>query len=55
MAEKKAIKSGKDKIVKPIGKKYEITKANGKKIIRIGMTKEGIKHHESIGNKVEEV
>ena len=51
MAEKKAIKK------KPAKKemKFKITKANGKVIFRDRLDEGRIKHHESIGNKVEEV
>ena len=35
--------------------KFKITKANGKVIFRDRLDEGRIKHHESIGNKVEEV
>ena len=51
MAEKKETKK------KPAKKamKFKITKANGKVIFRDRLDKGRINHHESIGNKVEEV
>ena len=51
MAEKKETKK------KPVKKamKFKITKANGRVIFRDRLDEGRIKHHESIGNKVEEV
>ena len=51
MADKKETKK------KPVKKvmKFKITKANGKVIYRDRLDEGRIKHHESIGNKVEEV
>ena len=51
MAEKKETKK------KPAKKamKFKITKANGRVIFRDRLDEGRIKHHKSIGNKVEEV
>ena len=50
MAEKKATKKKSKEVIK-----FKITKANGKVIFRDRLDEGRIKHHESIGNKVEEV
>ena len=51
MADKKETKKKPEKKVN----KFKITKANGKVIFRDRLDEGRIKHHESIGNKVEEV
>ena len=51
MAEKKETKKKPEKKVM----KFKITKANGRVIYRDILDEGRIKHHESIGNKVEEV
>ena len=48
MAEKKETKKKPEKVMK-----FKITKANGKVIFRDRLDEGRIKHHESIGNKVE--
>ena len=48
MAEKKEVKKKPKKVMK-----FKITKANGKVIFRDRLDDGRIKHHESIGNKVE--
>ena len=51
MADKKETKKKPEKKVN----KFKITKANGRVIFRDRLDEGRIKHHESIGNKVEEV
>ena len=50
MAEKKETKKKAKEVIK-----FKITKANGRVIFRDRLDEGRIKHHESIGNKVEEV